>query len=312
MTEEHDKNPGIQDEVIAKETLLVAESTGTRIDRFCFDNFVAFTSKNQARKALKRGELLLNGEVVETSRLVKVGDEIRFLGENLPQPKEPYRMDLNVPFEDDHMAIVEKPSGIVVSGNRFRTLQNTLPGNLKDSLQQDKMPFPRPVHRLDAPTSGLVVVAKTRSAMALLGQLFETRRIKKRYVAVLIGRLEGNGTVDLKIEGRDAVSHWRVLSHTRCLKSEWLSTVELSPITGRTHQLRIHMAHIGHPILGDGLYGKEGLILKHKGVFLRAKSLEFTHPITEGLVSVDIGEPSKFESLRQREERRWAKYHPSQ
>jgi 23S rRNA-/tRNA-specific pseudouridylate synthase len=146
--------------------------------------------------------------------------------------------------------------------------------------------------------------------MAKLGQLFETRQIKKSYVAIVIGRLEGAGTVELEIEGRSAVSHWRATTHTRCLRSEWLTTVELSPVTGRTHQLRIHMAHLGHPILGDGLYGKEGLILKHKGVFLRAKSLEFEHPITGEVVAVDIGEPSKFDSLRRREERRWGNYNP--
>lgn len=296
------------DDLIAKETLFIVESEGQRIDRYCFENLAEFSSKKQVRKALKRGELLLNGEIVETSRFVRIDDEIRFLGENLPQPKEPYRMDLNVPFEDDVMAIVEKPAGIVVSGNRFRTLQNTLPGNLKESGQIDKMPFPRPVHRLDAPTSGLVIVAKTRSAMAKLGGLFETRQIKKSYVAIVIGRLEGSGTVDVEIEGRQAVSHWSATSHTRCLRSEWLTTVELSPVTGRTHQLRVHMAHLGHPILGDVIYGKEGLMLKHKGLFLRAKGLAFVHPITGKPLHLEIEEPAKFESFRAGEERRWRKY----
>ncbi len=308
MSDTTDQNVDVSDEIIAKETSLIVESEGQRIDRFCFEKLEAFSSKNQVRKALKRGELLVNGEIVETSRFVRIGDEIRFLGENLPQPKEPYRLELNVHFEDDVMAIVEKPSGIVVSGNRFRTLQNTLPGNLKESSKPDTMPFPRPVHRLDAPTSGLVIVAKTRTAMAKLGNLFEVRQVKKSYVAIVIGRLEGEGTVELEIEDRNATTHWRAASHTRCLRSEWLTTVELSPVTGRTHQLRIHMAHLGHPILGDGIYGTEGMILKHKGVFLRAKGLEFEHPIDGGIVSVDIGEPSKFESLRQREERRWSKY----
>ena len=310
MNDTSDQGSTTTGELISKETLIIVEDEGLRIDRFCYKTLEAFTSKNQARKAIKRGEILVNGEIVETSRFVRLGDEIRFLGENLPQPKEPYRMELNIPFEDDFMAIVEKPSGIVVSGNRFRTLQNTLPGNLKESSQADRMPFPRPVHRLDAPTSGLVIVAKTREAMAKLGQLFENRLIMKRYFAIVIGRLEGEGSVDLEIEGRSALSHWSVISHTRSLRSEWLTTVELSPITGRTHQLRVHMAHIGHPILGDGQYGKEGMILKHKGLFLRAKSLAFKHPITGDSIQVDIGEPSKFESLRAREERRWGNYYP--
>jgi 23S rRNA pseudouridine1911/1915/1917 synthase len=308
MSDLLNKTSTATDDLIAKETQFIVESEGQRIDRYCFEKLAEFSSKKQVRKALKRGELLLNGEIVETSRFVRMDDEIRFLGENLPQPKEPYRMDLNVPFEDDVMAIVEKPAGIVVSGNRFRTLQNTLPGNLKESGQIDKMPFPRPVHRLDAPTSGLVIVAKTRSAMAKLGQLFETRQIKKSYVAIVIGRLEGSGTVELEIEGRQAVSHWSATSHTRCLRSEWLTTVELSPVTGRTHQLRVHMAHLGHPILGDGIYGKEGLTLKHKGLFLRAKGLSFVHPITGKALNLEIEEPPKFESFRAGEERRWRKY----
>jgi 23S rRNA pseudouridine1911/1915/1917 synthase len=310
MNDTSDKESPTSCEIIAKETLVIVEHEGLRIDRYCFKAFEAFTSKNQARKALKRGEILVNGEIVETSRFVRLGDEIRFLGENLPQPKKPYMMELNIPYEDDFMAIVEKPSGIVVNGNKFRTLQNTLPANLKESSQPDRMPFPRPVHRIDAPTSGLVIIAKTRAAMASLGRLFENRLIEKRYIAIVIGRLEGEGSVDLDIEGRSALSHWSVLSNTRSLRSEWLTTVELSPITGRTHQLRVHMAHIGHPILGDGQYGKEGMILKHKGVFLRAKSLAFQHPLTGEPIEVDIGEPSKFESLRAREERRWGNYNP--
>ena len=292
---------------MAIEITVPEDTEGVRIDRFTCDNFRLVSSRNQARKALKRGELLLNGEAVESSRFVQPGDVVS-LTKAPPSPHKIFECSIEVVYEDDHIAVLNKPTGLVVNGNRFRTLQNALRHNLQETRCEDALPLPRPCHRLDAPTGGLIVVAKTSAAMVSMGHHFEHRRVEKRYRALLVGKLEGDGEIHHPIENRDAVSRYAVVAHNRALKSEWQTTVDLWPLTGRTHQLRIHMAHLGHPILGDALYGTEGLVLKGKGLFLRSLGLRFPHPVDDTDVELEIPEPTKFENQRQREARRWQQF----
>jgi RluA family pseudouridine synthase len=270
------------------------------------ENFPSISSRNQSRKAIKRKELMLNGQVVESSRFVQPGDILR-LEKEPPSRHKIFEINVPVLFEDDHIAVLNKPTGLVVSGNRYRTLQNSLRHNLKASPLADAMPQPRPCHRLDAPTGGLIVAAKTASAMTKMGQLFEHRQVQKRYRALLVGRLEGDGQVDNPLEGRNALTHYKVVGHNRALKTEWQTTVDLWPHTGRTHQLRIHMAKLGFPILGDSLYGGD-TVLKSKGLFLRSLGIEFPHPIGGEVLCFELEEPTKFENQRAREARRWAQF----
>lgn len=266
-----------------------------------------FPTKSSARKAIKRGELAFDGALVEHPQQIQGGTVVERL-EPRGSPAPVFPLDLRVIHEDAELAVVEKVPGFRVNGNRHRTIEHALPHNLQPAEASDALRRPRPCHRLDAPTGGLLVVAKTAGALAELNRQFQSREVHKTYRAIAVGRLEGAGVVDLALDGRDAVSRWRAVSHTPSLRSGWLTTVELEPVTGRTHQLRRHLAHIGHPILGDVEYGLEGLLLRGKGLFLWAVSIELTHPTTGERLSLSVDEPPKFHSLRARERRRWLKY----
>ena len=145
--------------------------------------------------------------------------------------------------------------------------------------------------------------------MVGMGHLFEHRQVTKRYRAIVVGRLEGPGENRRPIEGREAHTRFEVVGHNRALKSAWQTTVDLWPITGRTHQLRIHLSQLGHPILGDALYAlPDSPVLKGKGLFLRAVSIQFEHPVTQRMLKIAIPEPEKFENQRRREARRWQQF----
>ena len=275
-----------------------------RLDRVAAAAFQGLPSVKAAHKAAKRGELRLNGEVRESGAWVEPGDEIHFAPTSRKPPKV-YERTIDVLFEDDHLAVVCKPPGIPVSGNLHRTLEHALAHNLEPSGADDALPWPYPVHRLDARTGGLVIVAKRADTRTELGRLFQSRDVHKRYLALLVGRLEGEGEVDEPLEGRQAVSRYRATNHSPSLHGEWITTVDLFPRTGRTHQLRKHMAHLGHPILGDEKYGILGLILRGQGLFLWAVQLSFRHPETGDPIDIEVVEPPKFESHRRREARRW-------
>ncbi len=297
------------DRAVLEQCVVREEDVPERLDRLATKGLAAFPTRASARKAAKRGELAVDGEISEPSRWVPAGSVIAWLE---PEAHRIPVLPIAVPvvYEDACMAVVHKPSGLATSGALPRTLERTLPHNLSPSSLPDALRRPRPVHRLDAPTAGLVVVAKTRTAHAALGHAFQRREVHKRYRAVLVGRLEGEGRVELPVEGRAAESDYRAIGHGRSLRSGWITRVDLWPRTGRTHQLRRHMAHLGVPILGDGAYGIDGWILKGKGVFLFALELRLAHPTSGAPLHLQIPEPAKVASLFAREARRWRRHHP--
>jgi tRNA pseudouridine65 synthase/23S rRNA pseudouridine1911/1915/1917 synthase len=196
-----------------------------------------------------------------------------------------------------------------VSGNQFKTIQNALLFNISPSAKQDSLNWPLPVHRLDNQTSGLLIIAKSKTARVRLGQAFESKvDIAKTYQAVVVGKIDKSGEVSIPVEGKLSLTTYKRLKIVKSLKNEYLSLVELSPKTGRTHQLRIHCSSIGFPILGDKLYGLEGLILKKKGLFLSATSLSFLHPVTSEKLSFSVDTPYKFLKRLENEEERFEKY----
>ena len=269
--------------------------------------FTTIPSRKGVKKAISRGEIIVDGEKTSTGWWIKPGQKIELLESEINPPKA-YDFDLEIIYEDEYMSIINKPSGIPVSGNQYRTIQNALIGNISDSKEEDALRWAKPVHRLDSPTSGLLIIAKTANALVKLGQQFEKKEIEKTYVTIVIGKIPKSGSIDFEIEHLKSLTEYELLQTAPSLKNEFLSLVELSPKTGRTHQIRIHLSKLGFPILGDKIYGKEGEVLKGKGLFLSAVGLKLSHPISGKPMNVKIETPYKFKALLEREERRWKKY----
>lgn len=284
---------------IEKLTVGVVDQT-TRIYDYLVGKLVTISSRKGIKKALSREQITLNDNQAHSGDYVHEGDEIKVY-ENKVVEHRIFEIDLNVIFEDDELAIVEKPAGIPVSGNTFKTLQNALPHHVSKSSAKDYLPIPLPVHRIDALTHGIVVVAKTHSSRIELGRLFENREVQKYYKAIVQGRLEGRGTLNTPIDGKNALTHYESLNVFPSVKNDWTSLLKLSPVTGRKHQLRIHLSRLGFPIIGDKHYGEKGNTLKHKGMFLAAIGISFQHPKTLENLLFEIELPNKFDRFLKRE-----------
>lgn len=281
--------------------------TASRLSDYAVGVFEAIPTRKGIKKAIKKGAIHVNGQVGTTGTWVEEGDEVVLydLDESLPKV---YEFDLPVVFEDDEVAVINKPGGIAVSGNFYKTVQNALPYNLTKSTAVDALRIPRPVHRIDAATCGLLLIAKTKSAHLHLSKQFEQKTIQKQYQAIVIGELPEQGRIETLIDSKPSTTIYERVKVVPSLKNTFLSFVNLYPVTGRTHQLRKHLAGINHPILGDKLYGKEGLILWKKGLFLCAVALSFRHPMTEKFLNIHIEAPNKFRTILEREARRYIKY----
>jgi 23S rRNA pseudouridine1911/1915/1917 synthase len=279
--------------------------SGVRVSDYIYPVFKSLYSRKSSKKAIKNGLVFVDKILSGTGTWISTGKVIELYIDENKNPKN-FPLEINVVFENDTYAIIEKPSGIQVNGNIYRTIENALQGNLKLSESEDVLKWPRPVHRLDKPVRGLLLVAKTSMALIGLNKQFQNREIKKRYRSIVIGRLEGMGVIEYPVDGRQAITKFKEIKHYRSLENEWLTLVDLWPITGRKHQLRKHLSKKGYPILGDALYGKEGCILFSKGLFL--ESVELVFSFDEKKVIYNIKESVKFKTFPEREERRWFKY----
>ena len=301
------QNSTLYHEALIRERVTVPENGACdRLDRYASENFRTLPSRKSAFKAIKRGDLLVNGEAVQPNQAVRENDDIILLDSLKKTPQ--CHLTLDVVWEDNWLAVVRKPAGIPVNGCYRLTVENALSSNLSSSKADDVLGWPRPVHRLDLQTSGLLLVAKSAKCLMDLGRQFQRRRINKRYRSIVTGHLEGQGTLVDSINGKNAKTFYCAVEHTRSLRTNWITTVDLFPITGRTHQLRRHMHDIGHSVVGDRLYGEKNKIFHGKGLFLCSVELAFYHPISMKRITLTINEPSKFQTYREREERRWKKY----
>ena len=282
---------------------IVPKGNFSFLNKYAPKIFPLLASKAKAKDAIVKGLLLVNNAKVSYDYKIKPGDKITFKGiNNSVSNKKVYEFEVPVVFEDEYMAIVNKPGGIPVNGNQFKTLDNCLPFNLKHSNEEDRLPAPLPLHRLDGPTTGLVVIAKTNRAQVKLGQDFENKKIKKRYKAVAIGKFNTpKGKINKDIQKKPSTSTYEVVNTSKSKKYGFLSLVNLSPITGRTHQLRIHLESIGHPIIGDKQYSGNHDVLNGKGLMLCSDQLTFIHPITKKVHTVEIKIPNKFRKYMERE-----------
>lgn len=272
------------------------ESEWQRLDDFLAER-VATLSRMHIAALLARGACEVNGALARAGQRLRAGDavEVCDAGEVL-NSMTPERAPLEIVHEDEQIVVVVKPAGQLVHptrGVKRGTLSNALAYHL-NRFQLDEggalinQQFIRPglVHRLDRDTSGLLVVAKTRSALSRLSQHFQRRLVEKRYAAVVAGRVEREEfTINAPI-GRDeeATPQWRVDESGKCAETRLRvverrgarTLVELEPVTGRTNQLRIHCAHVGHAIVGDRFYSGE----PHTRLCLHASRLAFRHPAT--------------------------------
>jgi 23S rRNA pseudouridine1911/1915/1917 synthase len=241
--------------------------------------FILASTKSSLKKALKKNYITVNGAVATSATFINGGETIQF---SIPEeiiPKKILVFPLEVLFEDEHLAIIHKPAGILVNGNTFKTIANALSQNIKRSNLSDAT-IPKPVHRLDYATTGILLVGKTSSSIRALSQLFRDKVIQKTYYAITIGEMDNQGEISSEIDGRESHSNYKLCESVPSKRFEKLNLVELKPQTGRRHQLRKHLSSIGNPILGDKDYGTENLILYGKGMYLHAYSLEFIHPFT--------------------------------
>ncbi len=264
-----------------------------RLQEYAVGIFKTLPTKSGIKKAIKKELILVDKEATSTAHFINGGEIIELFQSEESSTFKRLNLELDVLFEDDYLAIIYKPAGIVVSGNSFATIDNALSQNLKKSLQSDAV-RPRPVHRLDYPTSGLLLVGKTSSSIIALNKLFENKEIHKTYHAVTIGKMEQNGDIVFPIDKKKAFTKFEILQTVISERFGFLNLVKLQPKTGRKHQLRKHLLTIENPILGDKEYFKENLILNGKGLYLHASSLEFTHPFTEEKTTITLELPKKF------------------
>jgi 23S rRNA pseudouridine1911/1915/1917 synthase len=300
---------------------LDAGHAGWRLDRALADALP--TLSRERLKALIRAGALESGGASLRDPATKVkGGEAFTLTVPDPEPahNEPQDIPLVIPFEDEHLLIVDKPAGLVVhpaAGNREGTLVNALLHHCAGRLSGiGGVARPGIVHRIDKDTSGLLVVAKTDVAHEGLAKQFAAHSIDRRYLAIVNGVPKAaEGTVDAPLarsthdrkkiaivegkRGKRAVTHWKRL---KVLKDSAL--VECRLETGRTHQVRVHMASIGHPLLGDPVYGRGKSVhrqllnqLDFKRQALHAAGLEFTHPVTKVRLSFESALPSDMQEL---------------
>ena len=258
--------------------------------------FNTIPTKSGIKKAIKKELIFIDGLLATTSKFISGGEKIELFEAESSTVFERLQLNLEVLFEDSYLAIIYKPAGILVSGNRFVTIANGLTQNLKKSNQPDAV-RPQPIHRLDYPTSGILLIGKTSSSINALSALFKNKEIQKTYFAITIGEMKENGKMNFPVDEKIALTQFEVLQTVVSKRFTRLNLLKLNPKTGRKHQLRKHLSSIGNPILGDKEYFKEGLILKGRGLYLHASALDFIHPFTKDTISITKENPKKFTTI---------------
>ena len=291
---------------------LTAQNPGERIDRFLSKDLETL-SRSYLQKLLKDGEISVNGKPVKANYKVSEGDKIQI---RIPEPENPDILPENIPldilYEDDDILVVNKPKGMVVHpapGHYSHTLVNAVMYHCGERLSGiNGVLRPGIVHRIDMDTTGSLLICKNDRAHQILAEQLKEHSITRRYHAVVYGNFrEDEGTVDKEIgrhpvdrkkmsthssSGRRAVTHYHVLE-----RFGKYTYIECELETGRTHQIRVHMSSIGHPILGDSVYGPAKSPFTLQGQTLHAKILGIHHPTTGKYMEFDAPLPEYFVRL---------------
>ena len=269
-------------------------------------------SRSMIQKMLEEGNILVNGKKEKASYKTKLNDKIE-VEEIIAREIELKAQDIPVDiiYEDTDIVVVNKPKGMVVhpaNGNPDGTLVNAIMNICKDSLSGIGGEIrPGIVHRIDKDTSGLLIIAKNDKAHINLSEQIKNRKITKKYVALVRGVIkENNATIDMPIgrsdkdrkkmavkkDGKNAVTHFNVIN-----RFNGYTYLDVKIDTGRTHQIRVHLAEIGYPIVGDSVYSNGRNPFGVEGQMLHAKSLEFKHPITGEVLRLEAPLPEYFENV---------------
>ncbi|MBZ4669871.1 MAG: rluA [Oscillospiraceae bacterium] len=289
------------------------ECQGERLDKWLAEQKIELT-RSAIQKLISEGEIKVNGKFVPKNYVLKKDDDVSV---NIPEPKEldvkAQDLPIEIVYQDEDLLVVNKPKGMVVhpaAGNYEGTLVNALLHHCKGQLSGiNGIVRPGIVHRIDKNTSGLLIVAKNDKAHLKLAEQIKAHTFTREYEAVVCGRMKNeSGTINAPIgrhpvdrkkmcvtdkNSKDAVTHYFVIENF-----EAYSHLRLKLETGRTHQIRVHMAYIGHPVLGDDVYGKpfKGI----EGQCLHAKKIGFVHPATGEYLEFDSELPLYFKNILQK------------
>ena len=289
--------------------LLYQNEEPIRIDKFLTEEFEDL-SRNSIQILIKNNAVTVNGNVVKANYILKNNDEIEIMFDDAVDSEIlPEDIPLDVYYEDEDVIVVNKPSGMVVHpavGNFTGTLVNALMYHCKDLSGINGVIRAGIVHRIDKDTSGLLVACKNDMAHKSLSEQFFNKTVSRKYYAIVYGEIKHKlGKIDAPIgrspnnrqmmgivqDGKSAVTHFKVLE-----RFNGYTFVELSLETGRTHQIRVHMQYIGHPLVGDPVYGPKNVIGTH-GQYLHAKTLGFVHPRTNKYISFESPLPDFYEEF---------------
>lgn len=294
------------------EKVVVEENTQKkRIDSYIVDKNINL-SRTAIKRLLDEGKILVNGKKQKPSYKPEVGDIITI---EIMKPKEvelkPQDIPIDIIYEDKDIIVVNKPKGMVVhpaNGNPDGTLVNAILAKCKDSLSGIGGEIrPGIVHRLDKDTSGLLIIAKNDQAHINMSKQIQDRKVIKKYIALVKGVIgENTATIDMPIarstkdrkkmavdpKGKEAITHYKVLQ-----RYDKYTLLEIKIDTGRTHQIRVHMSYIGHPVVGDMQYSNGKNEFRIEGQMLHSKYLEFDHPITGKRLKLEAPLPEYFEQV---------------
>ncbi len=305
---------GDEDDLPAQELSLSVEAGGERLDRYLTARLPAL-SRSAIQRLIEGGEVLVNGAPSRPAYKVRAGDAL-LVRIPPPEPTEllPEPIPLDIVYEDEALIVINKPAGLVVhpgAGNPRGTLVNALLYHCP-TLEVGGAVRPGIVHRLDKDTSGLLVVAKNDAAHQGLQQQFKRREVRKRYVALVSGAVSAvSGSINAPIGrhpvqrikmavvegGREARTRWTVRTRYVDAAGRPYTLLDVDLETGRTHQIRVHLAWLGYPLVGDALYGPARAPLAAPRQCLHAAALSFTHPLSGAALSFTAPLPADFAAV---------------